>query len=203
MKIFCIGRNYINHAKELNNAVPESPVVFLKPDTALLNKEDTFFIPPFSSDIHYEVELVVKISKVGKFIEPQFAHKYYSEIGLGIDLTARDIQAECKKKGLPWELAKGFDGSAPLGNEFIRIDELNMDNIEFSLKKNDQIVQSGASKDMIFKIDELISYISQFYTLKMGDLIFTGTPEGVGPVAIGDHLEGFIGEKKLIDLKIA
>jgi len=203
MKIIAIGRNYINHAKELNNAVPESPVFFLKPDTAILRNNDPFYYPDFSKNIHYEVELVYRINKVGKHIEKQFANRYYEEIGIGIDFTARDLQDECKKKGLPWEIAKGFDYSAPLSNNFISISKFeDTNNINFSLQINDKIVQNGNSKNMIFPIDEIIEYVSKFMTLKIGDLIFTGTPEGVGPVKIGDRLTAKIENEILLDFEI-
>lgn len=202
MKIICVGRNYADHARELNNPVNEEPVIFLKPETALLQKRQPFFMPDFSNEIHHEIELVVKINRLGKNIETQFAHKYYEEIGLGIDFTARDLQTKLKSKGLPWELAKSFDGSAPVG-EFISKKVLdNPEKIGFSLKKNGEIVQSGSSADMIFSIDQIISFVSAFFTLKKGDLIFTGTPAGVGPISKGDTLEGFIEEKKMILVKI-
>jgi 2-keto-4-pentenoate hydratase/2-oxohepta-3-ene-1,7-dioic acid hydratase in catechol pathway len=201
MKIICIGRNYSEHAKELNNAVPEKPVFFLKPDTALLTKNKDFYYPEFSKDIHYEVELVIKISKVGKHIEEKFAHRYYDEIGLGIDITARDLQNEAKKKGLPWEIAKSFDNSAPISDEFINKNDLP-ENINFKLDINGKIVQNGFSKDMIFSVDKIISYISQFYTLKIGDLIFTGTPEGVGPLTVGDKLKAYIGDKLMLHFDV-
>ena len=193
MKILCIGRNYAKHAQELGNSVPTEPLFFLKPETAIQPKGHPFFIPHFSNDIHYEVELVVKINKTGKHIEEKFAHKYYSEIGLGIDFTARDIQQECKAKGLPWEKAKGFDGSAQISSTFIEKSDLELDNITFSLNKNGKQVQLGNSSEMIFKFDKIIAYLSKFYSLKIGDLIFTGTPEGVGKVEKGDLLNGFIG----------
>lgn len=202
MKIICIGRNYVNHAKELNNPVPAKPVFFLKPDSSVLLKNRPFYIPAFSNEIHYEVELVIKISKVGKNIAEKFAHRYYNEIGLGIDFTARDLQNECKQKGLPWEIAKTFDNSAVL-SEFVPLSDYdNISNIDFSLMKNGTIVQQGNSGNMLFNVDFLISYLSQFYTLKMGDLIYTGTPAGVGPVAIGDHLQGSIQDKELLNFKI-
>ncbi len=197
MKIICIGRNYVNHAKELGNAIPSEPLFFLKPDTAIQPKGHPFFIPHFSDDIHYEVELVVRINKTGKHIEQQFANKYYSQIGLGIDFTARDVQQECKAKGLPWEKAKGFDGSAQISRTFIDKSDLELDNITFSLQKNNEQVQIGNSKDMCFNFDAIIAHISKFYTLKIGDLIYTGTPEGVGPVKAGDQLKGFIGEQEM------
>ena len=203
MKIICIGRNYAKHAKELGNTVPTEPVYFMKPDSALLPKKQPFFYPNFTKDLHYEVELVIKICKLGKNISKKFANTYYNEIGLGIDFTARDIQLECKAKGLPWEKAKAFDYSAPLSREFIQKSEIkNLDDIAFSLEKNGKIVQKGNSKDMLFDFDQLVCYISQFMTLKIGDLIFTGTPAGVGPVKIGDQLTGYIEDKKMLDLNI-
>jgi len=203
MKIICIGRNYAKHAKELGNNVPTEPVYFMKPDSALLPKKQPFFYPNFTKDLHYEVELVIKICKLGKNISKKFANTYYNEIGLGIDFTARDIQLECKAKGLPWEKAKAFDYSAPLSREFIQKSEFkNLDDIAFSLEKNGEIVQNGNSQDMLFDFDHLICYISQFMTLKIGDLIFTGTPAGVGPLKIGDQLTGYIEDKKMLDLNI-
>ena len=202
MKIICIGRNYIEHAKELSNPVPKKPVFFLKPDTALLQKNNPFFYPSFSEDVHYEVELVLRICRNGRHIEENFAENYYDQIGIGIDFTARDIQAECKKKGLPWEIAKAFDQSAPIG-KFLKIEEINDINaIDFSLKINNEIRQIGNSKDMIFSFDQIISYVSQFITLREGDYIFTGTPEGVGPTKIDDHFEAFIGDNKLLDFNV-
>ena len=202
MKIICIGRNYIDHAKELNNPVPKVPVFFMKPDTALIQKHNPFFYPEFSKDIHYETELVIKISKNGRHIEERFAHKYYDEIGIGLDLTARDLQSECKKKGLPWEIAKAFDNSAPVGS-FKKISEFeDLNNINFSLKVNGEQRQAGNSSDMIFNFNHIISYLSQFITLKLGDLIFTGTPVGVGPIKIDDHFEAFIENEKMLDLKV-
>lgn len=203
MKIICIGRNYAKHAKELGNSVPTEPVFFMKPDSARLPRKAPFFYPNFTKDLHYEIELVVKINKLGKNISKKFAPTYYEEIGLGIDFTARDIQQQCKEQGLPWEKAKSFDYSAPMSQEFIKKSEFkDLNNIEFSLTKNQEVVQLGNTQDMLFNFDDLIVYLSQFLTLKIGDLIFTGTPAGVGPVIIGDHLEGFIGEKKMIDLKV-
>lgn len=202
MKIICIGRNYVNHAKEMNSPIPEVPMFFMKPDTAILPKKNPFFYPNFTKELHYECELVVRINKVGKNISEKYAHEYYDKIGLGIDFTARDLQSKCKEKGHPWEIAKGFDHSAPMGNKFVPVENLNLNEIKFSLKKNGEVVQQGNSKDMIFSIDKLIAYISQFMTLKIGDLLFTGTPEGVGEVQIGDHLEGFIGDEQLLSLKI-
>lgn len=202
MKIICIGRNYIEHAKELNNPIPKVPIFFLKPETALLQKNQPFFYPEFSKEIHYETEVVFRINKVGKHIEEKFAHTYYDEISLGLDLTARDLQANCKKKGLPWEIAKAFDGSAPLGKFFDKSNYTDINKLNFSLKINGEIRQDGNTKDMIFSIDKIIAYVSQFLTLKIGDLIFTGTPEGVGPIKINDHFEAFIGEEKILDLMI-
>tara|TARA_R110001583_G_scaffold4351_5_gene25276 strand:- start:2048 stop:2659 length:612 start_codon:yes stop_codon:yes gene_type:complete len=202
MKIICIGRNYAKHIEELENEKPENPVIFLKPDSAILLKNQPFFIPPFSNDIHYEVEILVKINKVGKYIDEKFAHKYYDEIGLGIDFTARDIQNICKEKGLPWEKAKAFDGSAVIG-EFIPKEDLgDLKNLEFSLQKNKVTVQSGNTNAMLWKIDELIAYVSQFFTLKKGDVIFTGTPAGVGRVSENDILVGRIKEKECFSIKI-
>ena len=202
MKIICIGRNYVNHAKELGNDMPSEPLFFLKPDTAIQPKGHPFFIPNFSNDIHYEVELVIRINKTGKYIEEKFAHTYYSQIGLGIDFTARDVQEKCKAKGLPWEKAKGFDGSAQISRNFIDKSDLDLNNISFSLQKNGGQVQQGNSKEMCFNFDTIITYISKFYTLKIGDLIYTGTPEGVGPVVAGDKLKGFIGEKEMFKVVI-
>jgi len=202
MKIICIGRNYVSHANELGNNIPTEPLFFLKPDTAIQPKGHPFFIPNFSDNIHFEVELVVKIDKTGKHIEERFAHKYYSKIGLGIDFTARDIQEECKEKGLPWEKAKGFDGSAQISRTFIDKSELELDNIPFRLVKNGEQVQIGNSKDMLFNFDKIISYISQFYTLKIGDLIYTGTPEGVGKVIAGETLKGYIEDKEMFKVGV-
>ena len=202
MKIICIGRNFVSHAKELGNDLPTEPLFFLKPDTAIQPKGHPFFIPNFSDNIHFEVELVVKINKIGKHIEERFAHKYYSQIGLGIDFTARDIQEECKAKRLPWEKAKGFDGSAQISRTFIDKSELELDNIPFRLEKNGEQVQIGNSKDMLFNFDKIISYISQFYTLKIGDLIYTGTPEGVGKVIAGETLKGYIADKEMFKVVV-
>jgi len=203
MKILCIGRNYIDHAKEMNSPVPKSPVIFMKPETALLPKNHPFHYPSFTHDLHYEVEIVVRINRVGKHIEERFAHKYYNEIGIGIDFTARDLQAELKQKGLPWEKAKAWDHSAPLSNKFIQVKDINeLSTIPFSLKKNGRIVQEGNTSDMIFSIDQLIMEISKYFTLKIGDLIFTGTPAGVGSVAIGDELEAFIEDRSMLHFKV-
>jgi len=202
MKIICIGRNYSEHAKEMNSEVPDVPMFFMKSDVSILRPGNPFFYPNFSKDIHYECEIVVKINRVGKNIAEKFAHKYYSEIGLGIDFTARDLQKKCKEMGHPWEIAKSFEGSAPISNEFIPTADLDLHNIAFSLTKNNKLVQTGNTKDMIFNIHQLIAYISQFMTLKKGDLIYTGTPAGVGPVIIGDSLKGYIGEKEMFSVKI-
>jgi 2-keto-4-pentenoate hydratase/2-oxohepta-3-ene-1,7-dioic acid hydratase in catechol pathway len=202
MKIICIGRNYADHAKEMNSALPKSPMFFMKPDTAILLKKMPFYIPEFTNDLHYECELVVKINKVGKCIQKEFAHKYYSEIGLGIDFTARDLQQKCKENGHPWEIAKAFDNSAVVSQSFIPKEDLNLDSQAFRLEQNGTIVQDGNSTDMIFDIDTLIAYVSKFMTLKMGDLIFTGTPAGVGPVSRGDVLTGFIGDRQMYELKV-
>jgi acylpyruvate hydrolase len=200
MKIICIGRNYAAHAKEMKSELPVEPVFFMKPDTALLKEED-FYFPDFTKNLHHEIELVLKISKAGKHIEEQFAGKYYDEIGLGIDFTARDIQEKVKEKGLPWEKAKAFDNSAPIG-KFVKKESLDLSNINFELKINGQSRQIGSSKDLIFSFDKVISHVSKYITLKTGDLIFTGTPEGVGPVVIGDKLEGFVDGEKFLALNI-
>ena len=201
MKIICIGRNYAKHIEELANERPTEPVIFLKPDSAILPKKMPFFIPPFSNDIHYEVEVLVKINKVGKYIDTKFAHKYYDEIGLGIDFTARDIQAISKEKGLPWEKAKAFDGSAVVG-EFFPKEQFNLEQLQFQLKQNENLVQDGNTNAMLWKIDELIAYVSQFFTLKKGDLIYTGTPAGVGKVAPNDILVGLLEGKEAFRIKI-
>jgi len=202
MKIICIGRNYVDHAKELNNPLPESPLFFMKPETAIQIRNRPFYYPNFTKDLHYEVELVLKISKNGKYIEEKFAHKYYSHIGIGIDLTARDLQRECKTKGLPWEIAKAFDFSAPVSEFLDKEKESLTGDISFSLLKNGELCQQGNSRDMIFSFDKLISYLSKFVSLKMGDMIFTGTPAGVGALQIGDELEAFIGEKSMLKMKV-
>ena len=202
MKIICIGRNYAAHAKELKNEVPTAPVFFMKPDTALLKDNAPFYIPSFSNEIHYEVELVIKISKNGKTILPQFAHKYYDQITVGIDFTARDLQEQCKEKGLPWEKAKAFDHSAVIGR-FISLADLPKKNeVYFSLSLNKNEVQQGVSNQMLFSIDQIIAYVSGFITLKTGDLIYTGTPAGVGPIKIGDRLEAKIENEILLDFEI-
>ena len=202
MKIICIGRNYRDHINELNNKITKEPLFFLKPDTSIQPKGHPFFIPDFSNNIHYEVELVIKISKNGKNIDEQFSHKYYEEIGLGIDFTARDIQQECKELGHPWEKAKGFDGSAQISHKFVNKNGLDLNNINFKLEKNQKIVQNGNSKDMIYSFDCIISYVSKFYTLRAGDLIYTGTPAGVGKVEIGDKLVGYLNEEKILSVNI-
>ena len=201
MKIICIGRNYAKHIEELANERPENPIIFLKPDSAILPKNNPFFIPPFSNDVHYEVEVLVKINKVGKHISEKFAHKYYDEIGLGIDFTARDIQAKCKEKGLPWEKAKGFDGSAVIGNFYAK-EQFDLKKIKFQLVKNNVTVQDGNTNAMLWTIDELISYVSQYFTLKKGDIIFTGTPAGVGKVIENDVLTGVIEEKEAFKVRV-
>ena len=202
MKIICVGRNYPKHIKELVNQRPESPVIFIKPDTSLIQKNNPFFIPDFSRLINYELELLVKINRIGKYIQPKFAFKYYREIGLGIDFTARDIQQQLKEKGLPWEKAKGFDGSALIGEWFDKSNFEDINKLDFHLLKNGKVTQSGNSSQMIWKIDELISEISKFFTLKIGDIIFTGTPEGVGDVQEDDLLEGFLMNEKAFSIKI-
>lgn len=200
MKIICIGRNYAAYAKELKNDLPTEPVFFMKPDTALLKEKD-FYLPDFTKDLHHEIELVVKICKSGKHIEEQFAQNYYNEIGLGIDFTARDIQNQVKEKGLPWEKAKAFDNSAPIGN-FIHKSKLDLDNINFCLTINGEVKQIGNSKDLIFSFDKIIAFVSKFVSLKTGDLIYTGTPEGVGQVKIGDVLEGYLNNEKFLNVVI-
>jgi len=202
MKIICIGRNYANHAKEMNSPIPSTPMFFMKPDTALLPKKNPFFYPSFTNDLHYECEVVVRICKLGKNISEKFAHEYYNTIGLGIDFTARDLQQQCKDKGHPWEIAKAFEHSAPLSEHFIDKSKLSIENLNFTLYKNGELVQRGNTSDMIFSIDQLIAYVSQFMTLKIGDLLFTGTPEGVGPVQIGDTLSGKIEDIEMFNLKI-
>jgi len=202
MKIICIGRNYVKHIEELQNERPQEPVVFMKPDSAVLLKQHPFVIPAFSDDIHHEVELLVKIAKVGKYIEPKFAHQYYDEIGLGIDFTARDLQQQLKDKGLPWEKAKAFDGSAVIGEFRSKKLFSSLENINFELKKNGETVQKGNSNLMLWPIDELIAHVSQFFTLKIGDIIFTGTPEGVAKVSPNDVLEGFLEDQKVFRINI-
>lgn len=202
MKIICIGRNYAKHAIEMNSSIPEVPIFFMKPDTAILPRKSSFFYPSFTTDLHYECEIVVRINKLGKNIATKFAHEYYDEIGLGIDFTARDLQQKCKDKGLPWEIAKAFEHSAPISDTFLDKHTLNLNNLNFYLSKNNELVQHGNTKDMIFTIDKLIAYVSQFMTLKIGDLLFTGTPEGVGAIQIGDVLKGKIEDTEMFTLKI-
>ena len=202
MKIICIGRNYVKHIEELQNERPDEPVVFLKPDSAILLKQHPFVIPEFSDDVHHEVEILVKINKVGKYIEPKFAPNYYDEIGLGIDFTARDLQSKLKEKGLPWEKSKAFDGSAVIGEFLPKKDFNSLENINFELINNGKVVQSGNTSHMLWKIDELISHVSQFFTLKKGDIIFTGTPEGVSAVKPNDILEGYIENKKSFRIQV-
>ena len=203
MKIICIGQNYRKHCEELNHKIPTEPVFFLKPDTALHRNNDPFYLPDFSDNLHYELELVVRINRVGKCIEERFAHRYYNEVGLGVDFTARDLQYKQSEAGLPWEVAKAFDHSAAISPEFFPIETIDdIQNLNFRCDLNGQPVQYGATSDMIFTIDRLISYVSKFVTLKIGDLLFTGTPAGVGALKIGDRLEGFLEDKRLIDIEI-
>ncbi len=202
MKIICVGRNYTDHIKELDNKKPKDPVLFLKPQTAIINKGQPFFIPSFSNEIHYELEVIIKINRLGRFIEKKFSHKYYDEIGLGIDFTARDLQLELKNNGLPWEKAKAFDGSCLIGDWKNKKDFNNIDNIDFRLTKIDEIVQNSNTSLMLWKIDELIEYISKFFTLKIGDVIFTGTPSGVGKVQLNDKLKGYMNDDELLAINI-
>ena len=202
MKLICIGRNYTEHIKELENEKPTDPIIFIKPDTAILLKKQPFFIPDFSDDVHHEVEILVKINKVGKHIDRKFAHKYYDEIGLGIDFTARDLQSKLKAKGHPWEKAKAFDGAAVVGNWLSKSDFNNVNDINFKLLKNNEIVQNGNTNLMLWKIDELIEYVSKYFTLKIGDIIFTGTPAGVGKVVANDQLKGFIEENEMFSITV-
>jgi len=202
MKLICIGRNYKNHIAELGNERPEHPVVFLKPDSSILLKQHPFVIPEYTKEVHYEVEVLVKIKKLGKYIDKKFAPTYYNEIGLGVDFTARDLQKSLKEKGLPWEKSKAFDGSAVIGNWIPKEELGDVDTIPFSLEKNGEVVQKGTTQDMLWKIDEIISYVSQYFTLKIGDIIFTGTPAGVGPVKPNDALKGFIEDKELFSIKV-
>lgn len=202
MKLICIGRNYTEHINELNNERPDEPVVFIKPDSAILPNEQDFYIPEFSKDIHYEVELLVKIKKVGKHIDQKFAHKYYDEVGLGIDFTARDLQQKLKEKGLPWEKAKGFDGAAVIGKWLPKSNFEDLNDVEFTLLKNDTPVQIGHTKLMLWKIDELIAYVSKYFMLKKGDVIFTGTPAGVGRVSVNDYLTGVLEGQELFRINV-
>ena len=202
MKIICIGRNYADHAKEMKSELPTEPIFFMKPDTALVKEGSDIYLPEFSNEIHFECEVVIKINKAGKFIQKEFARNYYSEISLGLDLTARDLQTKCKEKGLPWEIAKAFDNSAPISSKWISISDINLSDINFQFFQNGELKQNGFTKDMIFSIDELISYVSTFITLKTGDLIYTGTPAGVGPIQIGDKLEGNLNGNKLFEFTV-
>ena len=203
MKIICIGRNYAAHIAELENEVPSDPVIFMKPDTAILLKKQPFFIPDFSNDLQYEAELIVKINKIGKHISPKFAHKYYDEVSVGIDFTARDLQSKLKNKGLPWECSKAFDGSAVIGKWIPKTSlKKEINNLNFKLEKNDEVVQDGFTKLMLYSVDELIAYVSKFFTLKIGDIIFTGTPAGVGKVAVNDRLKAYLEEEEMLHIKI-
>jgi acylpyruvate hydrolase len=203
MRIFAIGRNYAEHIKELNNERPEEPVIFTKPDTAILRDNAPFYYPAFSKDIHYEVELVLRVSKEGKNIEEKFAHKYFDSLGIGIDFTARDLQQKAKEKGLPWDIAKGFNGSAPVSDKFIPVGEFkDLKNISFTLEVDGVLKQEGNTRLMLFDFSYILSYLSRFFTLKTGDLIFTGTPKGVGPVVIGNKLSAFIEHDKLLEFEV-
>lgn len=202
MKLICIGRNYTKHIEELQNERPTEPVVFIKPDTAILLKKQPFFIPDFSEDVHHEVEVLVKINRVGKHIDKKFAYKYYNEIGLGIDFTARDLQQKLKEKGLPWEKAKSFDGAAVIGEWMDKSEISDINNLNFSLQKNETTVQTGNTSHMLYKIDEIIEYVSKYFTLKIGDVIFTGTPAGVGKVVANDELKGYIEDKEMFSIKV-
>ena len=202
MKLICIGRNYAQHISELKSEKPTDPVIFLKPDTAILLKKQPFFIPDFSNEVHHEVEVLVKINRVGKYIDSKFAHKYYEQIGLGIDFTARDLQKQLKEKGLPWEKSKAFDGSAVIGKWVSKTSYKNLNKLSFSLLKNNETVQSATTEDMLWGIDEIIAYVSKFFTLKIGDIIFTGTPSGVGKVESNDSLKGYIGDDEFFSIKV-
>jgi len=202
MKLICIGRNYTDHIEELKNEKPTDPVIFLKPDTSILLKKQPFFIPDFSENIHHEVEILIKINKVGKYIDKKFAHKYYDQVSLGIDFTARDLQYKLKEKGLPWEKAKAFDGAAVIGNWVSKKEFSDLNNLDFSLEKNQAVVQKGNTRFMLWKIDEIIEYVSKYFTLKIGDVIFTGTPAGVGPVKTDDVLTGYIANKPFFSIKV-
>jgi acylpyruvate hydrolase len=202
MKIICVGRNYAEHVKELKNDIPTQPIIFFKPDCAILRNNQPFFIPAFSNNLHYEVEVVFKICKVGKTISKKFAHRYYDSVGIGIDFTARDLQEQCRKQGLPWEISKSFDSSAAISRFIPKTEINNLNKLSFSLFKNDEVVQNGNTSEMIFHIDSIIEYVSKFVTLKTGDMIYTGTPSGVGPVHIGDHLQAFMEDKKMMDFYI-
>ncbi|AUC75720.1 fumarylacetoacetate hydrolase family protein [Olleya sp. Bg11-27] len=202
MKLICIGRNYTDHIKELENEKPTDPVVFIKSDNAILLKKQPFFIPDFSDDVHYEVEVLIKINKLGKHIDKKFAHKYYDQVGLGIDFTARDVQKQLKDKGLPWEKAKSFDGAAVIGKWIDKTDFSDVDNLNFRLEKNSSVVQTANTSLMLWKIDELIEYVSKYFTLKIGDIIFTGTPAGVGKVVANDKLKGFLEDRELFSITV-
>lgn len=202
MKIICVGQNYLNHIKELNSKRNKSPILFLKPDSSIIQKNQPFFIPEFSKEIHYEAEIILKFDKLGKHIDRKFSNRYYNQISLGIDFTARDLQEKLKKSGQPWEKAKSFDNSAVVG-DWIDVNNFqDINNINFCLKLNNEIVQSSNSSNMIWKIDDLVTEVSNYFTLKIGDILFTGTPEGVGKVSIGDVLDGFLEEKKVFSIKI-
>jgi len=202
MKIICVGRNYAEHAKELKNDVPTEPVIFMKPKSALLLPTKPLYYPEFTDDLHYECEAVIRICKNGKFIQEKFAHKYYDAVSLGIDFTARDVQQRLKTKGLPWEIAKAFDGSAAVGTFTPLSEETNVNALPFQLKKNGETVQDGNTGDMIFTVDKIIAYISKYFTLNIGDLLFTGTPAGVGPVTVNDKLEGYLQGNKVLEVEI-
>ena len=201
MKIICVGKNYLKHIDELNSSQEDEPVIFLKPDTSIIQKNQPFFIPEFSNEIHYEIEIILKFNRLGKHIESKFSKKYFNQISLGIDFTARDFQNKFKERGLPWDISKGFDNSALIG-DWKSIKTYDLDNINFRLEKNGKIVQQSNSKNMIWKIDELIAYASKYFTIKIGDIMFTGTPEGVGVVSEDDVLEGFLGDEKVFSVKI-
>ncbi|SDE50622.1 2-keto-4-pentenoate hydratase/2-oxohepta-3-ene-1,7-dioic acid hydratase (catechol pathway) [Pricia antarctica] len=202
MKLICIGRNYADHIKELKNERPDAPVVFIKPDSAILPKDQNFYIPEFTNDVHYEVEVLVKIKKVGKHIDAKFAHTYYDEVGLGIDFTARDLQSKLKEKGLPWEKAKGFDGAAVIGKWLPKSAFKDLNSLDFSLEKNGEEVQKGNTKLMLWKIDELVAYVSQFFMLKKGDILFTGTPSGVGKIITNDYLVGVLEGNEMFSVSV-
>ena len=202
MKIIAIGRNYAAHIAELNNERPAEPVIFMKPDSAILRNNDPFYHPEYSNNIHFEVELLLKINRVGKFVEKRFAHNYFDEVGIGIDFTARDLQQKCKGKGLPWEIAKGFNGSAPISPFVPKSKYKDLGNLNFSLQKNGKLQQQGNTSLMLFDFGDIIAYVSQFFTLKKGDIIFTGTPAGVGPIAVGDQLTAYIEEEKMLEVEI-
>ena len=202
MNIYAIGRNYVAHIEELNNEKPDEPVIFTKPDTAILKNNDPFYYPDYSSDIHHEVEITIQVSNRGKNIQEKFAHKYYDEIGLGIDFTARDLQTKAKDKGLPWTIAKGFHGSAPISKFFKKASFKNLRDLNFRLEKNDKVVQQGNTRLMLYPIDAIIAYLSKYFTLKKGDIIFTGTPAGVSSIKIGDQLKGYIENQKMFDFEV-